>query len=180
MDIQELVEKAKNGDRESFGEIYDLFADKLFKYISIKIQDKTQAEDILQEVFVKAWKNLYTLRNEKLQFSAWMYRITSNTVNDYFRKIYREPEPVELTTAHDVAEDIPSLDEEDDTTKRELLGKIIKKLPSQYQEILELRFTQELSIEETARILKKSNLAIRLMQYRALRSLKKHLKDYDT
>lgn len=178
MDIQELVEKAKQGDRESFAEIYDLFADKLFKYISIKIQDKIQAEDILQEVFVKAWKNLYTLRDEKLQFSAWMYRITSNTVSDYFRKIYREPEPVELTAVHDVAA-APEISQDDDAVKRELLLKATKKLPPQYQEVIELIFIQELSISQTARIFKKSNLAIRLMQHRALRSLKNILKEYD-
>lgn len=178
MDIYELVERARSGDRESFGEIYDLFADKLFRYISIKIQDKTQAEDVLQEVFIKAWKNLYTLRNEKLQFSAWLYRIASNTVNDHFRKIYREPQPVELTEVHDVAAS-PEMYEDDDSLKREVALKAIQKLPIQYQEVIELIVAQELSISETARILKKSNLAIRLIQHRALKSLKKHLKEYD-
>lgn len=178
MDIQELVEQARNGDRESFGHIYDLFADQLFRYISIRIQNRDHAEDILQEVFIKAWKNLHTLKNEKLQFRAWMFTIASNATNDYFRRAYRTPETVELTDEHDIhiTREENIFDEE---KKLKTLREAMMRLPVQYREVLQLRFIEEFSIDEVAKVLQKSNLAVRLIQFRAVKNLRNFIQSYD-
>src|SRR5437762_5038793 len=92
MDINNLILKAKQGNAEAFGQIYDQFVRRIFKFVRLKIQNQQEAEDIVQETFVKAYKGLANLKMENLNFSAWLYRIAYNTVNDHFRKKYRTPE----------------------------------------------------------------------------------------
>lgn len=172
MDIEGLVKKSQQGDTQAFGQLYDLFADRLFRYVRMKTNTSHEAEDILQDVFIKAWKGLKTLRPEHLNFNAWLYTIASNTVNDRFRKMYRTPEPVELDDAFGVAApDSPAAD----TAKADdmqTVKKAMDLLHPHYRQILELRFVQDLTLEETAKILGKANVTVRVLQHRALKQLK--------
>lgn len=173
----DLVLLAKNGDQTAFGGLYDMFSAKLYRFISIKIQNQQQAEDILQEAFIKAWKNLHLFSADEGNFQAWIYRITANCVNDYFRKIYRQPESLELNENIDR----PSNENlqkavADKLETNQLIG-AFDLLPVRYKEVLELRFVQDLSLEETAKILNKSNLAVRVLQHRALKKLKEVVKE---
>src|SRR6185369_14593410 len=103
MDIKVLINKVKNGDSQAFGQIYDEFAQRIFRYVKIKIQSRQEAEDVLQEVFIKAYNGLNTLNMNELNFSAWLYRIAGNTINDYFRKKYRTPQISSMDENFDVA-----------------------------------------------------------------------------
>lgn len=172
MDINELVSKARQGDNQAFAEIYDSFAQKIFKYIRLKIQDRHQAEDILQEVFIKAYRGLGSLDMENLNFNAWLYRVTGNTINDFFRKKYRTPEIVGMDEKFDVPSGY-SLEKEAEikwewNEAREAFGL----LPPVYRQVLELRFTEQLSLSEVAKILHKNNLSVRLIQHRALKKVR--------
>jgi RNA polymerase sigma-70 factor, ECF subfamily len=171
MDIQAAITKAKEGDREAFGHVFDQFSDRIFRYIRFKVKDQVQAEDILQEVFLKAWLGLPKLSAESLNFSAWIYRIASNTVNDFYRKQYRTPIMVDLESVPE----IESNDHQVDIFDIQFLNQGMEKLPVQYKEILELRFVQEFNLEETSKILNKTNMAVRIAQHRALKSLRKIL-----
>lgn len=172
MEIPDLVRAAKNGNAQAFGELYDRYARRIFLFISAKIQNRPQAEDILQEVFLKAWRGLDGLKMEQLNFSAWLYRIASNTINDHFRRHYRQPPTMELLDNMEIpaAEDKPSNEEDLEAVKR-----AVSTLPAQYRQVLELRFFEDFSPEETAKILKRSNLAVRLLQHRALSKLRRQL-----
>ena len=180
MEINELVAKAQAGDQQSFAELYDQFADKIFKFVSIKIGDQFQAEDILQETFVKAWKGIRTLNIQDLNFSAWLYKIARNNVNDYYRKNGSKI-TVELDEAMPVADAnsekfVQHLDTE---LSIGLLKDALQKLPEQYRTVLELRYVQDFEINEVAKILGKTNLAVRLLSHRAIIKLKNILtKDY--
>ncbi len=171
MELTETVLKAKHGDNQAFGLIYDSFADKIFRYIRIKIQDQAQAEDILQEVFVKAWRGLPNLKTKDLNFSAWIYRIAANSINDHFRKLYRSPKIVDLEDANIAA---PHSIEDSYQTAEEIekMKDCFDLLPVQYKEVLELRYVRDFSTAETAEIIGKTNLAVRLIQHRALKRLK--------
>src|SRR5690348_1830026 len=102
MDISELLSRAKDGDHEAFAQVYDSFAQKIFKFISLKIQSRQEAEDVLQEVFIKAYKGLAGLNMDKLNFSAWLYKVAGNTINDYFRGKYRKPDTLGMDENFDV------------------------------------------------------------------------------
>lgn len=171
MDIQAAILKAKTGDREAFGYVFDEYADRIFRYIRFKIKDQLQAEDILQEVFLKAWTGLPKLPDENLNLSAWLYKVASNTINDFYRKQYRSPITVDL----DSVPEIESNDHQIDILDIEFLNRGLAKLPPQYREVLELRFVQEFNLDETSKILNKTNLSVRLAQHRALKSLRKIL-----
>ncbi len=180
MEILELAKKAKGGDQQAFGEIYDLYAQKIYKFICYKVKTR-ESEDILQEVFIKAWNGMANLKLENLNFNAWLYRIASNTINDYFRKFYRTEQTVELDENASIynSADVPAnrLALQGDV---EMVKRALKALPSQYQQVLELRFIQDFTLQETANILNKSNLAVRLLQHRALKNLRANLdKKYD-
>lgn len=172
MEINKLVAKAKDGNSEAFGLIYDDFAQRIFRYIRIKVQNRPEAEDILQEVFVKAYKGLQGLTMEDLNFSAWLYRIASNTINDHFRKKYRTPEILGIDEHFDIASKISVQKEAELHSDAELVKLALKELPEQYQQVLELRFIQDFNLSEIAQILKKSNLSVRLLQHRALKKIK--------
>ncbi|HVY67937.1 MAG TPA: sigma-70 family RNA polymerase sigma factor [Patescibacteria group bacterium] len=171
MDTNELARLAKAGDAAAFGQLYDQFAQKIYKYIRMKVTDAREAEDLLQEVFLKAHKGLYGLRLENLNFSAWLYKIAGNAVNDYFRKKYRSPETSPLDETFDVADKTSLLREAELASDAERLRGLLALLPDNYRQVLELRFLQDLSLDEVAAIMGKTNLSIRLLQHRALRKV---------
>jgi len=180
MDITSLIIKAKQGDTQAFGQLYDCFAQRIFRYVRIKIQNREEAQDILQEVFTKAFLGLKRLDPEKLNFTAWLYKVASNTINDHFRKKYSHPEPVEIDDSMDIIDKTSILEEVSTGSDLEIVRASFKQLPAIYRQVLELRFFQNLSLGEVATALSKSNLAVRMLQHRALKKVKNILKDkYD-
>lgn len=177
MDIQEAILRSKQGDREAFGEVFDYFADRLYRFIKYKTNNRFAAEDILQEVFLKAWLGLPRLPEDNLNFSAWLYKIASNTANDYFREQYRTPNTLDLDSVIEILDDEHSTqgqlsDSMDIDGEMKMVNKAFEHLPSQYRQILELRFIQDLTLDETAEIVGKTNLAVRILQHRALKKLR--------
>lgn len=172
MDYLELVKQAQNGNAAAFGKIYDVFAGRIFRYVHVKVKNQQQAEDILQDVFIKAWKALPQFDAQKGNFSAWLYRIATNATNDYFRQIYRKPPALELNEDIGIATEIDGAEEIAKQSDIETVKKVFPLLPANYARILELRFVQDFSVKETADIMDKSQLAIRLIQHRALKKLR--------
>lgn len=176
-DLSELIAQAQEGRTEAFGRIFDHFSQPIFRFIRAKVQGKEQAEDLLQETFIKAWRGLPTYRPQGGSFSGWLYRIALNTVTDHYRKAARSVQTVEIMENVDV----PATENQeqllDSSLDAELLRGFLEKLPEKYRLVLELRFISDLSIKETAEILKKSELAIRVLQHRALKKLRQSAKN---
>lgn len=176
--INDLVKKTQTGDQAAFAALYDEFAQRLYAFIRIKVAATEQAEDILQEVFLKAWTGCRSLDTKDLNFSAWLYKVTSNTINDYYRKNYREPQTVSIDEAAQIAgEDDPANNASRGLEKyvvRETLGQ----LPANYKEVIELRFLQDFSVADTAEILGKNSITVRVWQHRALKMLEKLFTQY--
>ncbi|MBI5530533.1 MAG: sigma-70 family RNA polymerase sigma factor [Candidatus Doudnabacteria bacterium] len=171
MDINDLIKRVQQGDSEAFGQVYDIFAQRIFKYIRLKVQNKEQAEDILQEVFIKAYKGIAALKLEGLNFNAWLYRVASNTVNDHFRKKYRTPEILNIDDHQDISSSSSPQKDMEFRSEMSTVLAAFEDLSPIYRQVLELRFLQDLTIKETAHILSKSQLAIRLLQHRALKKV---------
>ena len=172
MEINELVFKTKQGDPEAFGQLYGAFFQRIFKYVRIKIQNRQEAEDIVQEVFIKAYKGIPNLNRENLKFSAWLYKIASNTINDYFRKAYRTPEIVGIDENFNIPDKASVYKEIETKSDLEIAHSVFKGLLPVYGRVLELRFIREFSPAEIGKILNKSNMAVRLLQYRALKKFR--------
>lgn len=176
METNELVKQAKQGQPEAFGLIYDQFAQKIFRFIRLKVQNRSDAEDVLQDAFIKAFRGLPGLKLDDLNFNAWLYRVAANTINDYFRKKYRTPETTNLDEAIELPGKISVQAEAEVASDMESLKPVLDELPSLYKQVLELRFIQDFSVQETAQALGKSNLSVRLIQHRAIKRIKAILK----
>ncbi len=168
----EFIAQAQAGRTEAFGKIYDQYSQPLFRFIRPRVQGKQQAEDLLQEVFIKAWRGLPTYKPQGGNFSSWLYRIALNAVTDHYRKIGRSAQTVEImenmdfatSENHEAALDIGL----DALKARELL----KQLPEKHRIVLELRYLSDLTIREIAGALGKSELAVRVLQHRAIKKMR--------
>lgn len=171
-DVQNLVKKAQDGDADAFGQLYDLYARQIHNFLFTKVRHREICEDLVHTVFLKAWINLKSYQPRvSAKFSTWLYQIANYTLIDHWRT--RKPS-IELTEVENLAvfaQDAKHYEEYG------YLWKAISKLPIHYQAILDLRFKQDLSVEETALILGKSNVGIRVLQHRALKALKNKLKN---
>lgn len=153
----ELIELAKN-DPEIFGVLMERYEKQLYHYIRrIGQLRQEDAEDLLQEVFIKIYQKLneYT---EVLKFSSWAYRIAHNHVIDYFRKMNSRPQLSALQDEEWEKLIASSVEMENDFINRDCAEKIklaISDLPMKYKEVLILRYVEEKEYEEIMDILKK-------------------------
>lgn len=170
-EIRTLVALAKNRDQVAFGELYDMYASRIYRFISLKVPVREQAEDLLQETFLKAWQALPKLKLENLYFGAWLYKIARNLTNDFYRKVYRTPVQEDIEEHYELAANIDINETISTLFDIERVRAVMPKLKPEYRQVLELRFVQEFSVEETARVMGKSKIAVRLTQHRALKRL---------
>ena len=176
--INTLVKQTQTGDQAAFAALYDEFAQRLYAFIRIKVTDPQKAEDILQEVFLKAWQGCKALEIKDLNFSAWLYKVTANTINDFYRKTYREPKTVPIEEAAEVAGIDNTATNAGRGLERQVIEQTLDKLPTHYKQVIELRFLQDFSIADTARILQRNSVTIRVWQHRAIKQLEKLFANY--
>ena len=177
-DVKELVEKAQNKDRDAFGSLFDLYYDKVLNYVFRRVLNTEYAKDITSNTFLKALKNLdqFEWRNGPFSFSGWIFKIATNEVNQYFRKQNRykltidDPDFKELGDNNKIAEEI---EKKIDNDKHLLiLNKAIKQLKPIYQDILHLKYFEEMSYEEISQVLNKNESTIRVYSKRAKEELR--------
>ena len=170
-----LVELAKNGDAEAFGQLYDHYLSTVYRYIYYRVGTHVLAEDLTSETFLRALRALSTFRWQGRDFGAWLVTIARNLVTDHFKSgRFRLEVATGEILDYDSAADGP---EEDVLTAlaNEALVKAVKQLGADQQECLVLRFLNGLSVAETARVLSKSEGAVKQLQLRAVRNLAKLL-----
>ncbi|MDD5605297.1 MAG: ECF subfamily RNA polymerase sigma factor, BldN family [Dehalococcoidales bacterium] len=170
---QDLVNRAKQYDQGAFAQIYEENFDKIFRYIAIKIGNQMEAEDLTQQVFMKALKAISSYQWKDIPFSAWLYRIAHNQVVDYIRKKSRQPE-TELNEDITAAEDNPYKTAELKVELEEL-SSALKKLTPLQQEVISLRFSCEMPIAQVAAVMGKKEGAIKALQHSAIQALRKHM-----
>lgn len=168
--VQQLVKDAVKGDGDAFGKLYDEYSQKVFNFILGRTRHKSTAEDLLHTVFLKAWNSLPKYRpTSRAKFSTWLYQIANYTIIDHWRT---RKETVELDKLENLSVFAfePKLYE-----NYNYLWQALEELPEDYRKVLELRFIQDLSITETAMVLQKSEVSVRVSQHRALKQLRKIL-----
>ena len=170
---ESLVRRAQQRDEEAFAKLYEEHFDKIYRYVALRIGDQMEAEDLTQQVFVKALQSISSFKWKGIPFSAWLFRIAHNQVVDYFRKKKRyATSPLDESLAGSYTD--PQLAAERKLDIEQLLL-ATKRLTEAQREVISLRFSSELSIGEAAKIMGKSQGAVKALQHSAIVALRKAL-----
>lgn len=173
VDIQILVGKSRAGDTGAFGKLYDLYMDTIYRFVYFRVGRREDAEDITEQVFINMFTAIKRYTDKGLPFEAWMYRIARNKIIDFYRSRKMH---VNLETIAEVPDRSPSPEEILlDKYSAEIVKEGLKKIPEQYKEIIVLKFIEEKDNEEISTILDKPVSHVRVLQHRALISLRKAL-----
>lgn len=175
--------KIQNGDEESFGKIYDWYVNRIFKYVSLKIGSIEKAEEIVQDVFLKFWRFARDKENKVKNISAFLYKIAKSMVADHYRTTAGEGKIISLEETIIVEDETIGEEELADNIDLNLdIEKIkmaLEKLPRSYQDVIIMKFMEELTNKEIAEILEKEEGHIRVLAHRALKQLRSLLKSND-
>ncbi len=177
----ELAEIVRSFDQERYGEIIERYQGKLFAYLYRLIGSRDEAQDILQDVFLKAYRNLQSYDSAR-KFSSWIYRIAHNeAVNFIKRKSLKRFIPWEDIAATKDKMDMASFEDgADKAWLRKEIGKEVNfaldEMPFKYKQVLILRYYSDKSYEEIGEILGKPVNTVGTLISRAKRSLSQNLK----
>ncbi len=170
---ESLVRRAQQRDEEAFAMLYEEYFDKIYRYVTLKIGDQIEAEDLTQQVFVKALKSISSFKWKGIPFSAWLFRIAHNQVVDYFRKKKRY-----ATAPLDESLTGSGIDPQLAAERKLDIEQILlatKQLTEAQREVISLRFASELPVTQVARIMGKSQGAVKALQHSAIAALRKVL-----
>lgn len=173
-----LIQRAQRGHRKSFGLLYDRYLPQIYRFIYLKVNDRQAAEDLVHEVFVSAWANLKNYRHQGFPFSSWLYRIARNRVIDHYR-LAKPQMDLESVSEELVKADETLPEKLDETLNLERVLGALKRLKLVEQDVIIMRFVEGLSHEEIAGGLEKTPGAVRLIQHRAIRELRRLLNSPD-
>jgi len=170
---ENLVRRAQQRDQQAFAQLYEEHFNKIYRYVALRIGNKTEAEDITQQVFLKALQSISSFRWRGIPFSAWLFRIAHNQVVDYLRKKTKQATvPVDESTVSVISN--PQLLVEQRLDIEQLLSATKRLTPTQ-REVISLRFAGELPIAQVAKIIGKSQGAVKALQHSAIVALRKVL-----
>ncbi|OGE83694.1 MAG: hypothetical protein A3B10_04545 [Candidatus Doudnabacteria bacterium RIFCSPLOWO2_01_FULL_44_21] len=171
-ELKQFLKQAQSGDSQAFGRIYDEFADKLYRFIFFRVGHREIAEDVLSDTFVKSWQKIHQINSPK-SLSAWLYQIARNNIIDYYRL---KKESVALEEIADTLEDaVNPIEIINATMQQKKILDVLNQLPTEQRQVIQYRFFEDLSNEEIAFILNKTEGAIRVIQHRAIIRLKELL-----
>lgn len=171
-----VIKEIKNGDSGSFKILYEKYQSKLFAYVYCKVSDKAEVEDIMQEVFAKVYKNIELYDESKSSFYNFILTNAKQVISDYFRNNNNYENRIEkiylnsnVISNEDIAIIYDSIDGEYN------LKSVLDKLPETQRMALNLVYIKNMSYKDAARIMKKSELSVKSLIFRAKRTLKKDI-----
>ena len=170
-----LLSRARALDEAALAEIHDTYYGPIFRYVIYRVSDRKAAEDLTSEVFVRLLSALRDKSAPQKTLRGWLYGVASHVVNDYHRKRYRV-DHVELQES--IPSNMAGPAERVATNLRwQQVKAALPLLTEAQREVLALRFGQELPIREAARLMGKSEGAVKQLQARALAALSRHLRN---
>ena len=176
---KELLSKIVLGDKDAFGQLYDFYAPRIFRFIRIKVKSQALAEDLSSESFLRVWEYLQEQGREvEESFQALLYKIARNLITDF----YKRKSSQDLSLDDDFGnflEKQPAKDEITTKEEAEYIHKALVNIKEEYQNVIIWYYTEGMSIAEIAEIMDKSQGAIRVLIHRALKSLKKELQELE-
>ncbi|MDD3284733.1 MAG: sigma-70 family RNA polymerase sigma factor [Patescibacteria group bacterium] len=165
----DLIQKAKNGNSDAFGNLYDIYIEKIYNFIYYKTYHKETAEDITSSTFLKVFTKLNTFNENKSSFSTWIYTIARNTVIDYFRT---QKNNFDIEDIWDLSNDENIDIDVENRIQLEKLREYLKKIDKEKREIIILRVWEGLSYKEISEIIGKTEDNCKMTFSRVIRQLR--------
>lgn len=167
-----LVESWKQGDSSAFEELYAEYVSAIYKFVYYRTSHKQTAEDVTSEVFMKALGRIQQFDESKGTFQSWLYAIARNSVVDHYRT---KKETVDIEEAHEVGENHDLGGHVDRARELEKVRAYLETLPEDQREIVMLRVWDDLSYQQIAEIVGKSEAACKMTFSRAIGKLRKEM-----
>lgn len=181
MEDRELVRRAQAGEGEAFDQLVRRYQNRVFHLAFGFTRDQAAADDLAQEIFLKAYLALPGFR-WRAEFSTWLYRLAINHIRDYLRKMKRKElkeAPLEEARVHLLSDDRVDEEEEEILERRKkLLTKVMATLPEKYRIVLTLRDVEGMAYEEIATFLGASIGTVDSRLHRARKLLRKKMEPY--
>ena len=174
-----LISAAQRGDPKAYDQLYNLYSDKLFRYLYLRLGEREPAEDLMAEVFVRLIRMLPRYRINSARpvaaFSAWLYRIAGNLLTDHYRR-QRFRRHADLADQSHLAVDGPSPHQQAETGEAATdVWAAVGQLGAEQQTVILHRFAEHCSLAEAAGLMGKSLGAVKALQHRALTNLRQLL-----
>ncbi|MFB1082465.1 RNA polymerase sigma factor SigW [Jeotgalibacillus sp. JSM ZJ347] len=181
--VKKRIQQVRKGDQDAFGEIVELFKDRVYHVCFRMLGNRHEAEDIAQEAFIRAYTNIHTFDIDR-KFSTWLFRIATNLCIDRIRKkkpdYYLDAEVSGtdgLTMYSKVETDGPLPEEEVESMElQESIQKEISRLPDKYRSVIVLKYIEELSLKEISEILELPIGTVKTRIHRGREALRKQLR----
>jgi RNA polymerase sigma-70 factor, ECF subfamily len=172
--IQSLVRQAQAGDSAAFAQLYDLYERKIHSYLRYHLNGRSElADDLSADVFLKAMEKINSYQFNGVPFSAWLYRIAHNHLIDFVRA---QPKKQGVSLDECSGVDDPTAERAlDDTLTHHQLSGALGGLTDEQRRVIVYRFMEDRSIADTARLMAKNEDAIKQLQVRALRNMRRAL-----
>jgi len=168
-----LIEAAQH-DPARFADLYELNFERVYAYIVKRVRDRAESEDLTADVFQQALANLKRFEWRGIPFVAWLYRIAANLISDRWQRSGREvADDSEIESAQASPAEIEEVE------RRATLYRLVDTLPAEQKRVVVMRFVEEKSIKEVAREIRKTEGAVKQLQFRALSSLRARLEGAD-
>lgn len=163
-------------DPDAFAQLYLLHYDTVFRHSQRRLFDRSAAQDVTSTVFFKIMRNLTSFKGDAPQFRSWLFRITTNAVNDYLRDLKRRKQLIHNIAADNPKEPVYELDVDEHLLKKKaLLKKALLQLKPKDQTVIALRFFENMKLTEIADCLGKNPSTVRNQLVRATAKLRKRI-----
>ena len=172
---ERLLIEAAQRDPARFAELYEINFERVYAYVVRRVGNRTETEDVTSEVFHQALANLKRFEWRGIPFAAWLFRIAANLISDGWKRSGRE-----------VSDDCGQIDaaqvkpvEIEEVERKATLFRLVGTLPDEQRRVIELRFVEQKSIKEVAQEIRKTEGAVKQLQFRALSSLRARMEGAD-
>ena len=176
-DERSLVDRARGGDADALGGLYDAYAGRLYRYCLARVGDETEAEDLTEDIFLRVLGGIEGFewragdRGQHVPFGAWLFRIARNEVASFRRRAASRPAAGELPDElRDGARGPQELAEARLTIEE--VFRAVRELPEAQREVILLRFASGLSVAETAAALGKNQPNVKVLQHKGVQRLR--------
>src|SRR5246500_4514051 len=176
--VRDLVARGQQGDRDALEELYLIHFDRIYSYLHVSVGNRHDAEDLTTQTFLKMLESINKFRWQSAPFSAWLFRIAHNLSMDHFRSRRRWQPEEGVPEPHGSEEPSAELEAMQSIGRQSML-ELIDKLSPEQQQVLTLKFVFNFPNADVAKILDKTEGAIKSLQHRALTSLQKQIAQKD-